>query len=98
MSKNSLLYFVDSRNIDATLWIIISGVKVSQLNPSITPAYCQWNSAAVFNREGVEIIMGMFRVLSVDVNKSYLSTSVITGNSRVANTRNTLVRLLCLCV
>lgn len=36
--------------------------------------------------------MGMYRVLHVNVNKSYISTFMVTRNSRIANARSLKVK------
>jgi len=49
---------------------VINSAQFSHLNPSITPGNHQWRGAApLFNRRGVQMIIGVYRFLS-NVNKS----------------------------
>jgi len=54
----------------AAFFTVISTAQFSHLSPSITPGNHQWRGAApLFNRRGVQMIIGVYGFLS-NVNKS----------------------------
>jgi hypothetical protein len=63
---------------------VINSAEFSHLNSSITPGNHQWRDAApLFNRRGVQMIIGVYGFLS-NLNMSSVNVFITTMNSSVA--------------
>ena len=63
----------------------INSAQFSHFNPSITPGNHQWRGVApLFSRRGVQMIIGVYRLLS-NVNRSSVNVFMTTMNSVVIN-------------
>ena len=72
----------------AAFCTVISSAQFSHLNPSKTPGNHQWKGAApLFNRRGVQMIIGVYEFLS-NVNKSSVNVFITTMNSMTVTVIN----------
>ena len=82
----------DINNNGAAFCTIINSAQFSHLNPSITPGNHQWRGAApLFNRRGIQIIIGVYGILS-KANKSSVNVFITTMNSSVAEASSCTMR------
>lgn len=76
----------------AAFCTVINSAQFSHLNPSITPGNHQWKGAApLFSRRGVQMIIGVYGLLS-NVNRSSVNVFITTMNRSVAEANTCTIK------